>query len=64
MKQGALTAGAAGKDLVSASEYRALEAHLCKLQRPLGEKAILDELPREAVSRAAGPKTGSPDWAL
>jgi len=50
MNQGALTAAAAGEEVVPASEYRALEAQV------LGKKAMENELLREAVSRAAGPK--------
>ncbi len=56
MNQGALTAAAAGEEVVPASEYRALEAQVRELHRPLGKKAIENELLREAVSRAAGPK--------
>jgi transposase len=40
----------------AASEYRALEAQVRELQRLLGKKAMENELLREAVSRAAGPK--------
>jgi transposase len=53
MAQGALTAG---EEVVPASEYRALEAQVRELQRLLGKKAMENELPREAVTRAAGPK--------
>ncbi len=56
MNQGALTAAAAGEEVVPASEYRALEAQVRELQRLLGKKAMENELLREAVSRAAGPK--------
>jgi transposase len=55
MNQGALTAAAAGEEVVPASECRALEAQVRELHRPLGKKAMEDELLREAVSRAAGP---------
>jgi transposase len=41
---------------VAASEYRALEAQVRELQRLLGKKTMENELLREAVSRAAGPK--------
>ncbi|WP_267414892.1 IS3 family transposase, partial [Sphingomonas sp. GC_Shp_4] len=56
MSQGALTAAAAGEEVVPASEYRALEAQVRELHRLLGKKAMENELLREAVSRAAGPK--------
>ena len=36
------------------SDYRALEAQVRELQRLLGKKKMKNELPREAVSRAAG----------
>jgi transposase len=54
--QGALTAAAAGEEVVPASEYGTLEAQVRELQRLLGKKAIENELLRETVSRAAGPK--------
>ncbi|WP_165799616.1 transposase [Sphingomonas oleivorans] len=56
MAQVALTAAAAGEEVVSASDYRALEAQMRELQRLLGKKTMGSELLREAVSRAAGPK--------
>ncbi len=56
MVQGALTAAAAGEEVVPAFEYRALEAQVRELQRLLGKKAMENELLREAVSRAVGPK--------
>ena len=56
MAQGALTAATAGEEVVPASEYRALEAQVRELHRLLGKKAMENELLREAVSRAAGPK--------
>jgi transposase InsO family protein len=56
MAQGALTAAAAGEEVVPASEYRALEAQVRELHQLLGKKAMENELLREAVSRAAGPK--------
>ncbi|RYF21722.1 MAG: hypothetical protein EOO77_05495 [Oxalobacteraceae bacterium] len=55
MAQGALTAAAAGEGVVPASDYRALEAKVRELHRLLG-KAMENELLREAVFRAAGPK--------
>ena len=48
--------GTAGEEVVPASEYRALEAQVRELHRLLGKKAMENELLREAVSRAAGPK--------
>jgi transposase len=56
MSQGALTAAAADEEVVPASEYRALEAQVRELHRLPGKKAMENELLREAVSRAAGPK--------
>ena len=56
MAQGALTAAAAGEEVVPASDYRALAAQVRELHRLLGKKAMENELLREAVSRAAGPK--------
>jgi transposase len=56
VSQGALTAAAAGEEVVPASEYRALEAQVRELHRLLGKKAMENDLLREAVSRAAGPK--------
>ena len=55
MTQGALTAASAG-EVVPAAEYRVLEAQVRELQRLLGKKTMENELLREAVSRAAGPK--------
>ncbi|WP_454887286.1 IS3 family transposase [Sphingomonas oryzagri] len=57
MPQGALTAAAAGEEMVPASEYRALEAQVRELHRLLGKKAMENELLREAVSRARLKKT-------
>ena len=45
-----------GEEVVPASDYRALEAQVRELQRLLGKKAMENEILREAVSRAAGPK--------
>ena len=56
MTQGALTAAGAGEEVVPASDYRALEAQVRELQRMLGKKTMENEILREAVSRAAGPK--------
>jgi transposase len=56
MAQGALAAATAGEEVVPASDYRALEAQVRELQRLLGKKTMENELLREAVSRAAGPK--------
>lgn len=56
MAQGALTAAGAGEEVVPASEYRSLEAQVRELQRMLGKKTMENEILREAISRAAGPK--------
>jgi transposase len=56
MAQGALTAAGAGEEVVPASEYRSLEAQVRELQRMLGRKTMENEILREAISRAAGPK--------
>lgn len=56
MAQGALTAAGAGEEVVPASEYRSLEAQVRELQRMLGRKKMENEILREAISRAAGPK--------
>ncbi len=64
MNQGALTAAAAGEEVVPASEYRALEAQVRELQQLLGKKAMKNELLREAVSLAAGPKKTAAALAL
>ncbi len=40
MNQGALTAAAAGEEVVPTSEYRALQAQVRELQRLLGKKAM------------------------
>lgn len=59
MAQGVLTAGTASEEVVSASEYRALEAQVRELERPPGKKARENELLREAVSWAACRSTSS-----
>ncbi len=56
MAQGALTAAGAGEEVVPASQYRALESQVRELQRLLGKKTMENEVLREAVTRAAGPK--------
>lgn len=56
MAQGALTAAAAGEEVVPASEYRALEAQVRELHRLLGKKTIENELLSEAVSRGGRPE--------
>ena len=56
MAQGALTAAAAGEEVVSASEYPALKKQVRELHRLLGKKSMENELLREAVSRTAGQK--------
>lgn len=52
MTHGALTATAAGEEVVLASEHRALEAQVRKLPRLLGKKAVENEILGEAVCRA------------
>jgi transposase len=54
MNQRTLNAVAANEEVVPATEYRALQTQVRKLQRLLGKKAMEDELLREAVSRDAG----------
>ena len=56
MAQGALTAAGAGEAVAPASQYRALESQVRELQRLLGKKTMENEVLREAVTRAAGPK--------
>lgn len=56
MAQGALTAAGAGEEVVPASQYRALEGQVRELQRLLGKKTMENEVLRDAVTRAAGPK--------
>jgi transposase len=57
MAQGALTAAGAGEGVVPASHYRALEGQVRELQRLLGKKTMENEVLREAVTPAVGPKT-------
>lgn len=56
MAPGALTAAGAGEEVVPASLYRALEGQIRELQRLLGKKMMKNEMPREAVAGAAGPR--------
>lgn len=56
MTQGALTTADVGEEVVPASDSRALEAQVRELQRMLGKKTMENEILREAISRAAGPK--------
>lgn len=56
MSQGTPTAAGAGEEVVPASDYRAFESQVHELQRLLGKKTMENEILREAVSRAAGPK--------
>ena len=56
MAQGALTAAGAGEKVVPTSQYWALETQIRELQRLLGKKTMENEVLREAVTRAAGPK--------
>jgi transposase len=56
MAQGALTAATAGEEVVPAPVYRTLKAQISRLYRLLGNKAMENDLLREAVFRAADPK--------
>ena len=56
---GALTAAAAGEEVVPASDYRAARQQIRELQRLLGKKTLENEILREAVERVTGPKRGS-----
>ncbi|MET3439184.1 transposase-like protein [Sphingomonas sp. 1185] len=49
MTQGALTTAGAGKEVVPASEYRALQAQVSELQRLLGKKTMEAEILRGRV---------------
>lgn len=53
--QGALTATAAGEDVVPASEYRALQNQVKELQRLLGKKTMEGEILKEALEIATSP---------
>ena len=53
--QGALTAAAAGEDVIPASEHRALQRQVRELQRLLGKKTLEAEILKEALE-LAGPK--------
>ncbi len=50
--QGALTATTAEEEVVSASEYRALQAQVKELQRLLGKKTMESEILMEALEIA------------
>ena len=56
MNQGALTAAAAGEEVVPASEYRALEAQVRELHRLLGKKAMENELSARPCPGPQAPK--------
>jgi transposase len=53
--QGALTAAAAGEEVVPASEHRALQQQLRELHRLLGKKTLKVEILKEVLEQA-GPK--------
>jgi transposase len=53
--QGALTAAAAGEEVVPASEHRALQQQVRELQRLLGKKTLEVEIVKEVLEQA-GPK--------
>ena len=50
--EGALSAVAAGEEVVPASEYRALQHQVRELQRLLGKKTLENEILREALNLA------------
>jgi transposase len=50
--QGALSAVGAGEEVVSASEYRALQHQVRELQRLLGKKTLENEILRDALDLA------------
>ncbi len=52
---GALTAAAAGEEVVPASEHRALQQQIRELHRLLGKKTLEAEILKEALQHA-GPK--------
>jgi transposase len=54
--QGALTAAAAGEDVVPASEHRALQQQVRELQRLLGKKTLEAEILKEVLEQAAPKK--------
>lgn len=49
---GALTAAAAGGEVVPASDYRALQKQICELHRLLGKKTLEAEILHEALQHA------------
>ena len=53
--QGALTAAAAGEEVVPASDHRALQQQIRELQRLLGKKTLEVEILKEVLEQA-GPK--------
>ena len=56
MARGALSAAAAGREALPASEYQTLEAQVRGLHQLCSKTVMENELLREAVSRAAGLK--------
>jgi transposase len=55
--QGALTAAAAGEEVVPASEHRALQQQVRELQRLLGKKTLEVEILKEVLEQAGPKKT-------
>ena len=55
--QGALSAVGAGEEVVSASEYRALQHQVRELQRLLGKKTLENEILRDALGSGTAKKT-------
>jgi transposase len=49
--EGAYTAAAAGKEVVRASEHRALQHQICELHRLLGKKTLEAEILKEALQQ-------------
>ena len=56
MAQGVPTAAGVGEEVVPATQYRPLESQVRELHRMVGKKTMENEILREAVTRAAGPK--------
>jgi transposase len=54
--QGALTAAAAGEEVIPASEHRALQQQVRELQRLLGKKTLEAEILKEVLEQAAPKK--------
>jgi transposase len=55
-EQGALTATEAAEEVVAVSAFRAQQEQIRELQRLLGKKTLENEILKEALEVAAGPK--------